>query len=251
MNIVLVGYGRMGLEVEKIASERGHTIISRVDPIAKKADADALSKDILRDADMAIEFSLAEAVEKNAKFYSENRVRAVVGTTGVSLKRDTLDSLFCAQGAYLAGSNFSVGAHIFSALVERAAELCRGLDAYDVFMYEIHHRLKQDSPSGTALGIAERIVQTGKKRTIVTERLDRGPEKDELHVASLRGGSIPGIHTVMLDSEADTIELRHSARNRSGFALGAVLAAEWLAAKQGVFTVEDFIQDLLVRGGVS
>jgi 4-hydroxy-tetrahydrodipicolinate reductase len=116
-------------------------------------------------------------------------------------------------------------------------------------MYEIHHKKKKDSPSGTALSIADRILKAHEGKTeIVTGRLDRRPEPHELHVASVRGGSAPGVHTVLLDSPADTIELKHTARGRSGFAQGAVLAAEWLQSKTGVFTVEEFIRDLTAKG---
>jgi len=134
--------------------------------------------------------------------------------------------------------------------VEQAARLISELEGFDILMYEIHHNKKRDSPSGTALHLANRIVSAGSKRSIVTERLDRPPKADELHVASVRGGSTPGVHSVIVDSASDSIELIHRARNRSGFATGAVLAAEWLVGKRGVYTVEEFIDDLIGQEGV-
>jgi 4-hydroxy-tetrahydrodipicolinate reductase len=248
MHIALVGYGRMGHEIERIATRRGHAIIRRIDPVQSDADLTTLTSESLDGADVAVEFSLPDAVLPNARVYAGCRVPAVVGTTGLGSRLDEITPLFLDGGAYLWGSNYSVGAHLFFALVGEAATLCRDLDDYDVLMYEIHHRGKQDSPSGTALAIAKRIIASGKKKRIVTERLDRKPEADELHVASVRGGTIPGVHTVVLDSEADTIELTHTARNRSGFALGAVLAAEWIVGKSGVFSVEDFVAEFLAAG---
>ncbi|HAK46527.1 MAG TPA: 4-hydroxy-tetrahydrodipicolinate reductase, partial [Spirochaeta sp.] len=135
-------------------------------------------------------------------------------------------------------------------LTEKAAALMNSADQYDIMVNEYHHKLKKDSPSGTALTIAEKIINNSDlKSEIVTDRLDRAIEPRELHVGSIRGGAIPGTHTVTLDSAADSIEIKHTARSRGGFALGAVLAAEWLKGKKGFFRVEDFISESL--GGVN
>lgn len=248
MEIMIVGYGRMGREVERIAVKRGHTIALKVDPVDPEADAVDVTKIAIPTCDAVIEFSLPACVLENAKYYAAHSLSAVLGTTGWG-SSEQLDPIYRGGGACLWGSNFSVGAHLFFRLVEQASELCRDLDEYDMLMYEIHHRRKQDSPSGTALSTAEKILASGKKRTIVTERLDRKPEEGELHVASLRGGEVPGIHTVMLDSEADTVEIKHTVRNRSGLALGSVLGAEWIVSKRGVFGVDEFMTDLL-QGGI-
>ena len=142
-----------------------------------------------------------------------------------------------------------MGAHLFFALVAAASDLATGCPEYDMLGYEIHHKRKKDSPSGTALSIAKIITaRSARKKKLVTERLDRAIGEDELHFASVRGGEVPGIHTVLIDSAFDTIELTHSARSRGGFALGAVRAAEWLLGKKGIFEVSDFVQGILGRG---
>jgi 4-hydroxy-tetrahydrodipicolinate reductase len=247
MKVLIVGYGNMGREVEKILTARGHEIAGRIDPKDPEADAEGLTTELLGAADAAIEFSLAGAVFNNARSYVENGVAAVVGTTGWEDSREEIRTLVDAgKGSLLWGSNFSVGAHIFFSLANKAAAIIDGIGEYDIMAYELHHSRKKDSPSGTALKLGEGILANcSRKKRIVTDRLDRKIDPEELHIASVRGGSIPGIHTVVLDSSADSIEITHSARNRSGFALGAVLAAEWLEDKTGFFRIEDFIQELI------
>ena len=249
MNVLIVGYGSMGKELEKVLVERNHAIVARVDPAADGADATALTAETAKGADTALEFSLAAAVYENAAFYAKTGIRAVVGTTGWSDKLPEVESLFKNGGSIIHGSNFSIGAHLFFGLVEKAAAAVSELPQYDIMMYEIHHKNKKDSPSGTALITAEKILKANKsKKRIVTERLDRRPEPDELHVSSVRGGADPGQHSVILDSVADSLEIRHRARSRAGLALGAVLAAEWLQTREGCFTVEDFISDIGIKG---
>jgi 4-hydroxy-tetrahydrodipicolinate reductase len=206
-----------------------------------------LTEDLARRSDMAIEFSHADAALPNAALYARYGLSAVSGTTGWFGKLDELKKLLHgATVGYLYGSNFSVGAHLFFALVAAASELANSCPEYDMLGWEIHHKRKKDSPSGTALTLAKIITAKNKRKTkLVTEKLDRAPAADELHFASVRGGEVPGVHTVLLDSTFDTIEMTHSARSRGGFALGAVRAAEWLAGKQGLYEVGDFIQDIL------
>jgi 4-hydroxy-tetrahydrodipicolinate reductase len=173
----------------------------------------------------------------------------VSGTTGWYAKLDELRRIVGVSSiGYLYGSNFSIGAHMFFAIAAAAAELASRSPGYDILGYELHHKRKKDSPSGTALTIAK-ILTTGhdRQKKLVTDRLDRAIAPDELHFASVRGGEFPGTHTVLLDSAFDTIELTHRARSRGGFALGAVRAAEWLAGRKGLFEVNDFIQDILGR----
>jgi 4-hydroxy-tetrahydrodipicolinate reductase len=247
MNVAIVGYGGMGREVEAVLKDRGHQVTARVDPAQAGADARELTEGIARDSDVAIEFSHAGAVLENARTYARRGLSAVVGTTGWMSQLDELKKIL--EGGrigYLYGSNFSIGAHLFFALAAAATELANPCPEYDLMGWEVHHRHKKDSPSGTALTLA-RIV-TGKstrKTKVVTEKLDRPPAPDELHFASVRGGEVPGTHTLLLDSAFDTIELTHRARSRGGFALGAVRAAEWLAGRKGLFEVNDFIREML------
>lgn len=247
MNILLVGYGSMGREVEKVLIQRNHTVSARVDTMPGCGDAAALTPDLLSACDGVIEFSLPAAVAGNIRAYAEAKKPAVIGTTGWDAERESLKGLVLAKGGTLLwGYNFSVGAHIFLALVRQAARIIDGIPDYDIFGYEIHHNRKKDSPSGTALTMAKEILAgTQRKTVLATDRLDRQIKPEELHIASLRGGSVPGIHTVMLDSAADTVEITHSARNRSGLALGAVMAAEWLTGKTGFYHVDDFIQSIM------
>jgi 4-hydroxy-tetrahydrodipicolinate reductase len=237
----------MGREVERALAERGHSVTARIDAAAGRGDAPALTPEIVSKADVAIEFSTADSVAANARLYTRLGLSAVVGTTGWQAKLDEVAGLVAGSSiGYLHGSNFSIGAHLFFALVGRAARLIDPLPEYDILSWEVHHRRKKDSPSGTALSMAKVITSaSSRKKRIVTERLDRPIAADELHVASVRGGEVPGIHTVLLDSLFDTVEITHSARSRGGFALGAVRAAEWITGRKGMFTVDDFITDLL------
>ncbi len=247
MNVLIVGYGGMGREIERILSERGHVVSGRIDPAGGAGVETKMSQKLLEEAEVAIEFAQGAGVVDNARAYAKAGLPAVVGTTGWDDRRAEVKRIVEGeQGTYLWGSNYSIGAHLFFNLVERAAALINAIPEYDIMLMEAHHNRKQDSPSGTALTAAQKILDASeRKKRIVDTKLDRRIEPDELHVASLRGGSIPGIHTVLLDSPADTIEIRHSARSRSGFALGAVMAAEWLPGKRGFLSVEDFISDLL------
>jgi 4-hydroxy-tetrahydrodipicolinate reductase len=250
MKVLLMGYGRMGHEIEAVLSRRGHTVTARIDEAPGLGDAAAPAEAHLKASDVAIEFSLPGAVKKNAAIYVKAGLAAVVGTTGWKNDEDEVRALVEAGGTgFLRSSNFSIGAHIFFALAEEAARLINLFPDYDALLTEIHHNQKKDSPSGTALTAAERVLKNlERKKRIVTDRLDRQIEPDELHVASARVGTVPGIHTLLLDSPADSIEITHTARNRGGFALGAVLAAEWLIGKKGFFGVEDFIADYVRPG---
>lgn len=253
MLVALVGYGRMGHEVEAALATRGHEVGAIVDPLVDDAPSGspktgkALSPELLEGCDAAIEFSLPDAVVANARIYATSGVAAVIGTTGWLDSLETVATLFSeSETGAVYGSNFSVGAHLFFRLGEIATRLAADLEEYDLLIHEMHHSGKKDSPSGTALSLAKRVLAASRRKTTIeTGRLDRAPEPHELHVSSTRGGSVPGTHTLYLDSAADTVEVRHTARNRSGFALGAVRAAEWIVGRHGLFEVDDFIADLL------
>ncbi len=243
MNIALIGYGQMGKQIEAVAEERGHHIVTRVDPVG--GDAEVLSEAAASEAEGAIEFSVPTAVLENIELYKRFKLNAVVGTTGWYDELETVKKIVeSGDIGLLYGPNFSIGAHLFFKLVSQAARLSSPISEYDILGYELHHKKKKDSPSGTALSIARIILENNDRKTsLVTEKLDRAIEPNELHFASVRGGSLPGIHKVILDSEADTIELTHTARSRKGFALGAVMALEWLDGKRGLFNIEDFIEE--------
>lgn len=238
----------MGRQIEEILLDRGDTVSARID-INGKGDYRELTEDILNDLkpDAVIEFATEDCVVKHAEICSKTGIPLVVGTTGWNDRIEIVkDIVLSNKSAYLYGSNFSVGAHMFFALVEKAAAMINPLPEYDIFMTEFHHNKKVDSPSGTALTTAHKIIENNiRKSEIVIDPLQRKIEGKELHVASVRGGNIPGTHSVYLDSLADTIEITHRARSRQGFALGSVLAASWLIGKKGFFTVEDYISDLL------
>jgi 4-hydroxy-tetrahydrodipicolinate reductase len=245
MKVLIVGYGKMGKEVEKVLLSRNHTIAARIDPFG--GDFEILTPEIARQADAAIEFSLPDAVPANTKIYADAGLNVVVGTTGWLGNIEAVKSI-AAKGniGFLYGSNFSIGAHMFFRIVSLASRLINPMPEYDIMGYELHHKHKKDSPSGTANSIAKLILENCKRKdTIVTDKLDRAIKANELQFSSVRGGEIPGIHTVILDSEADTIELTHSVRSRNGLAFGAVMACEWMAGKKGFFTVDDFIGEFL------
>ncbi|MBN2652665.1 MAG: 4-hydroxy-tetrahydrodipicolinate reductase [Spirochaetales bacterium] len=246
MKAIIIGYGRMGKEIEQILLQRQHEVVARIDAVPGVGDYTEISEEILKKADFAIEFALPTNIEENARIYANAQTPVVIGTTGWDNIRQDIAKIFEEKGTCMWGSNFSIGAHMLFKLTEKMASFYENIPGYDIMVNEYHHKFKKDSPSGTAITIGEKILNnTTKKKSIITDRLDRQIKDEELHVASVRGGMIPGIHTVTLDSEADTIELTHNARSRQGFALGAVLAAEWLANKKGFYRVEDFINEVL------
>lgn len=247
MKIALIGYGRMGKEVDRVARLRGHSVCAIID----RADAAATHKEIdsegscLKDADVVIDFTVPSAVPDNIRKVTKARKSMVVGTTGWYDGMTEAKELVGQAGTgFLYSSNFSVGVNAFYRIVEAAARLMNKVPEYDVFGYELHHNQKLDSPSGTAKNIAEVLLKNiSRKKQAQYDKLDRKINPDEIHFASIRAGSIPGTHIVGFDSESDTIELKHTARSRSGFALGAVMAAEWLKGRKGFFTMNDFISD--------
>lgn len=247
MNIAIIGYGKMGMLVAQIARCRGHTIKSIIDPQAEDATHKHPDEGSLRGVDVAIEFSQPEAVIDNIKAVSACKVCHVVATTGW---HDQLDeakkALSGSKSGFMFAPNFSIGVNLFYRMIENASRLMSKIDAYDVFGYELHHSRKKDSPSGTAKAISDVILRNFSRKTkIVEDRLNRKIAEDELHFASIRGGDVPGTHVVTFDSNADSIELKHTARSREGFAYGAVLASEWLKGKSGFFSIDDMLNEVL------
>ena len=227
MKIAIVGYGKMGRMVERVAESRGHSIVARFDLDNNKGSA-GLTRDALAGADAAIEFSTPETAFENLAGLLAAGVPTVVGTTGWYARLDEARALVARhQGALVYGANFSIGVNLFYRVVRDAAALFAQYDSYDPYLLEAHHRFKKDAPSGTALVIADLLRKSYGARTPAS--------------ACIRAGHIPGTHEVGFDSEADTITLTHTARSREGFAAGAVLAAEKLAGRQGLFEFPELL----------
>jgi len=247
MNIALVGYGKMGKAIAEIAAQRGHAISAIIDPEARGATAGEISASALKGAEACIDFTVPEAALGNIRQYCKLGVNAVIGTTGwhesiAEVKKEVEKSKI---GLIYAG-NFSIGVNAFYMMLQNAAAIMDRLPEYDVFGVEMHHNAKKDSPSGTAKSIEKILLENIKrKKSAVEERLGRKIAPEELHFASVRGGSVPGTHEIFFDSASDTIELRHTARDRNGFALGAVRAAEWIRGKKGLYTIDDMMREIM------
>ena len=248
MNIALVGTGRMGRAVEAVAAERGHAVVARFD--AEAPLLDARDDAALNGADVCVDFSVPSVALDNIHRYAFWGADAVVGTTGWTGELDKVRQwVEEGQGALLWAPNFSLGL----ALVERALRatlpLLDRLDEYDVAVHEVHHVGKLDSPSGTALRLADVLVGgLGRKTRVETETQHGAIDPDALHVTSGRVGHVLGEHTVTLDSPVDQIQLVHRAKSRRAFAVGAVRAAEWVRGRRGLFTLDDMIGELGVGG---
>ena len=242
MKIGLLGYGRMGREVEAVALERGHTITPRYTSRHQVPDNISLSGE-LAGVDCLVDFSVPVSAPRHIRIFGSLPLPIVVGTTGWHDQIPALAELVRHHGgALLYASNFSIGAQIFFSAVSAAAKLIDRFPEYDIAIHEAHHRLKKDAPSGTALTLARNILNAIKRKTSIRTSLDgHQAEPHELVVSSARVGSVTGTHSVLFDSPVDSIQLVHTAHNRRGFALGAVVAAEWLVGRKGVFTIEDLL----------
>jgi 4-hydroxy-tetrahydrodipicolinate reductase len=242
MNIALIGYGKMGKEVETAAKGRGLTV-AKVFDIHNNTGSLGLTHESLKGIDVCIEFSTPGTVFDNIAAAASCGKNIVVGTTGWYDRLDAVRKLVKeSKIGFLYSPNFSLGVNIFVQVVAHAAHLMDRYTQYDAAVMESHHRAKVDSPSGTALTIAQSVLAGMKRKTeIVSETLHGQIKPNQLHVTSSRLGSVAGTHAVVFDSDADSIELVHTAKNRSGFALGAVVAAEWLRGKKGVYTMRDVI----------
>ncbi len=247
MNIAIIGYGKMGKEIERIAQIRGISIASIIDPNTKDAPFDEINKESMKDVDVCIDFTMPEAAVENIRKAAKFKKNIVMATTGWYTRMDEVKKIVKEAGiGFIWSGNFSLGVNIFFRIVENAAKIVNNVDDYDVFAYEIHHSQKKDSPSGTAKMLGDILINNiQRKKSIVTEKLDRKIEPDEIHLASIRGGNVPGTHAICFDSAADTIELKHTARNREGFALGAVMAAEWINKKKGFYNIDDFMKEII------
>ena len=239
----------MGRHVASAAAARGHHISRIVDPSADEATSRNVDRGALGGSDLVIEFAEADGALDRLELYAETGIPAVVGTTGVSGGIEALRAAATARGAtYLWGSNFSVGANMLFRLSEIAASWLDSLPEYDIAVHEEHHRQKKDSPSGTALSIAEAIIKGGSRKKRPLSAYPDGPVSDDLlHVSSTRVGSAFGLHRVTIDSDGDVLRLEHSAKGRGAFASGAVMAGEWLQNRRGFFSAEDYFASIFSR----
>lgn len=230
MKIALLGYGRMGKSIEAIALNRNHTIVLKV--------ADANADYNFLDADVAIDFSIPTAAVFNIKKALDAGIPVISGTTGwLDQYNDVLDYCKEKKGTFLYASNFSLGVNLFFELNQKLSELMSGFPEYTTELEEIHHTQKLDAPSGTAITLAEQII----KHTDYTNwTLDQAKPK-EIHIEAKRIENVPGTHKITYNSEIDSISIKHTAHSRQGFALGAVIAAEWIKDKKGVFSMKDVL----------
>ncbi|MBD0724695.1 4-hydroxy-tetrahydrodipicolinate reductase [Flavobacterium sp. L1I52] len=230
MKIALLGYGKMGQVIERIALERGHEIVLKKDEFN--------TFDGLSTADVAIDFSVPMAAVENISACFNNNVPVVSGTTGWLDRYDEMIAL-CKEknGGFISSSNFSLGVNLFFGLNEYLAKIMSNIEGYKVSMEEIHHIHKLDAPSGTAISLAQGVIENSNYDKWTLENA----KENEIHIEAVRTGEVPGTHTVTYDSGIDSIEIKHTAHNREGFALGAVIAAEWLAGKHGIFSMRDVL----------
>ncbi|MHA3789665.1 4-hydroxy-tetrahydrodipicolinate reductase [Flavobacterium hauense] len=230
MKIALLGYGRMGKVIERIALERGHEIVLR-----KNADD---TFDGLENADVAIDFSIPDAAVGNISACLNGNIPVISGTTGwLEHYHDMAQLCEDKKGAFIYGSNFSLGVNIFFELNDYLAKMMSNLKQYKVSMEEIHHLQKLDAPSGTAISLAKDIITHSDYSSWALENA----KADEILIDAKREEGVPGTHSVFYDSEVDSIEIKHTAHSREGFAFGAVVAAEWIFGKKGVYTMKDVL----------
>ena len=228
MKIALLGYGRMGQAIEKIAIDRGHTIVAKIDKD---------NPDEAYEADVAINFSVPMAAYENITSAIDKKIPVVCGTTGWLDRLDEVETL-CKQneGAFLYASNFSLGVNLFFELNVKLADMMQKQPLYTASIEEIHHTQKLDKPNGTAITLAEGIPSAGNVWHLVEDNGEGVP------ITSIRKDEVPGTHTVTHRSEIDEISITHTAHNRTGFALGAIIAAEWIQNKKGIFSMRDVLQ---------
>jgi 4-hydroxy-tetrahydrodipicolinate reductase len=234
MNIILLGYGKMGKIIERVATERGHHITARI-------DIDNASEFESAKGDVAIEFSHPDAAFENVKKSLEKNIPIVCGTTGWLSRKSEIEALCKARnGAFFYASNYSLGVNIFFKLNEYLAKMMNNFSAYEIGMDEVHHTEKKDAPSGTAITLAEGVLKHVDRKKVWVNAQTGKPE--DIFIESFRIDQVPGTHVVKYESPIDDIEIKHIAHSREGFALGAVMVAEWLRDKKGVLSMDDYLK---------
>ena len=234
MKLLLIGYGKMGRAIEGIALKRGHTVVGKIDNREELLKFNSI-------ADAAIEFSQPDAVVENLKFCFDKKIPVACGTTGWLEKKKEIEDLCLQSGSsFFYASNYSLGVNIFFKLNEFLARLMNGQSGYDVSIDETHHTQKKDAPSGTAITLTEGIIKNYRSKK--EWALNKTSNPEAIVINSIRVDPAPGTHVVKYQSTVDDLEIRHTAHSREGFALGAVLVAEWLAGKTGVYSMDDFLK---------
>lgn len=230
MKVAIIGYGKMGHEIEKVLRERGHEVVATIDIDNRE---ESMTAEVLGKADVAIEFTSPQTAYDNIKTCLQCGLPVLSGSTGWTERKGELDRL-CEElgGAFFYSSNYSLGVNVLFRLNRWLARVMGPLSQYKVKIEETHHIHKLDAPSGTAVTLAQEMKEASGGRLVVG--------RDE--IISYREGEIPGIHTITYDSEEDTLSVCHSAKSRRGLALGAVLAAEWMMGRKGVFSMDDFLE---------
>jgi 4-hydroxy-tetrahydrodipicolinate reductase len=234
MKVILLGYGKMGKIIERVAQERGHEIVARID-VDNQHEFETITGDV------AIEFSHPDAAFENVRKCVMKKIPVVCGTTGWLKRKPEIEALCLEKkSAFFYASNYSLGVNIFFKLNEYLARMMSNFPAYDITMDEVHHTHKKDAPSGTAITLAEGALKhISRKKSWVNGETTK---PDELYIQSFRQDEVPGTHVVKYASPIDDLEIKHVAHSREGFALGAVMVAEWLKDKQGVLGMDDYLK---------
>lgn len=239
MKIVLVGYGKMGKEIEKLLPARGHQVVAKI------TSENPLSIENIKGADVAIDFSTPKTVLSNIDFLLQHNIPTIVGTTGWN---DHLNEVTKwveeRNGALIHASNFSIGVNLFFKLNEQLAQLMNAHTDYQANVKEIHHTEKLDAPSGTAITLAEDLIENNSQleNWYCPQSHKNKAEISSLRIEAVREDDVKGTHIISYESDIDTISIRHEAHNRKGFALGSIIAAEWIQNKKGIFTMKDVLQ---------
>ncbi len=244
LDITLIGYGKMGHMIASLAEAQSCRVRSIIDPTQEGCERQ-IRPEIL--ADVCVDFSQPDTALDNIRQVAAAGKHLVVGTTGWHKHLDEVRELADEHNiGILWGANFSIGMNLFTRVIQYATSICDKFPLYDVCGWEMHHNQKADSPSGTAIQLAETILaESSVKNAAVYDKLDRRILSNELHFASLRGGAVPGTHSVIFDSETDSLELTHRARSRACFATGALQAARWISQRKGCHSFNQMMEDLL------
>jgi len=245
MNIAIIGYGLMGQKAKDFAIARGHNVPITVDPFNENATSKNIKDIDFKDIDVILDFSSRDAVIENTKIAAQFKKDIVIGTTGWYEHLDEVKKIAEESNiGVLWSANFSIGVNMYYKIIEEAAKLINQYDEYDIWGTELHHHNKADSPSGTAKEISKILIENiDRKDEVIYDKLDRRINPNEIHFSSTRGGPVNFSHTIGFDSSSDTITLTHSARDRGGYALGAIKGVEWVQGKKGLFNMNDFLNN--------